>query len=190
MNKILLTLAAAMAICLTACAQNKEKRNMETTTPRTLVAYFSATGTTAKVARQIAGITGGTLYEITPQEAYTATDLDWNDKHSRSSVEMSNPQSRPELKESQTPDVATYDVVFIGYPIWWDQAPRVINTFIERHDLKGKTLIPFATSGGSGISHSVSTLKTTYPDLNWQEGKLLNHTDSNSLGEWVKSYQK
>ena len=173
MNKILLTLAAAMAICLTACAQNKEKRNMETTTPRTLVAYFSATGTTAKVARQIAGITGGTLYEITPQEAYTAADLDWNDKHSRSSVEMSNPQSR-----------------FIGYPIWWDQAPRVINTFIERHDLKGKTLIPFATSGGSGISHSVSTLKTTYPDLNWQEGKLLNHTDSNSLGEWVKSYQK
>lgn len=190
MDKILLTLAAAMAICLTACAQNKEKRNMETTTPRTLVAYFSATGTTAKVARQIAGITGGTLYEITPQEAYTAADLDWNDKHSRSSVEMSNPQSRPELKESQTPDVAAYDVVFIGYPIWWDQAPRVINTFIERHDLKGKTLIPFATSGGSGISHSVSTLKTTYPDLNWQEGKLLNHTDSNSLGEWVKSYQK
>ena len=107
---------------------------------QTLVAYFSATGTTAKAAQSIADITGGTLHEIAPQTAYTNADLDWHDKQSRSSVEMGDTNARPALKEAKT-DLSGYDVVFIGYPIWWDEAPRIINTFIENNDLKGKTLI-------------------------------------------------
>lgn len=186
MNKILLSLAAALAICFTACAQKKEKQSMDNNSSKTLVAYFSATGTTAKAARSIADITGGELFEIAPQNPYTDADLDWNDKQSRSSVEMNNAQSRPALKAKKA-DIAGYDVVFIGYPIWWDLAPRIINTFIESHDLKGKVIIPFATSGGSSISNSISELKKAYPDLNWKEGKLLNRMSNNAIQNWIKS---
>lgn len=186
MNKILLSLAAALAICFTACAQKKEKLSMDNNSSKTLVAYFSATGTTAKAARSIADITGGELFEIAPQNPYTDADLDWNDKQSRSSVEMNNAQSRPALKAKKA-DIAEYDVVFIGYPIWWNLAPRIINTFIESHDLKGKVIIPFATSGGSSISNSISELKKAYPDLNWKEGKLLNRMSNNAIQNWIKS---
>ena len=188
MNKIILALAAVMTISLAACAQNKGEKSMQTEN-KALVVYFSATGTTAKAARTIADVTGGTLYEIVPQQAYTADDLDWNDKQSRSSVEMNNPQARPALKDTKQ-DVAAYDVIFIGYPIWWDQAPRIINTFIESHDLKGKTLVPFATSGGSGISNSLKELKRTYPDLEWQGGKLLNRASWNTVQNWVNDVIK
>ena len=183
MNKMILTLAAVMTMSFAACAQNKEEKSMQTEN-KALVVYFSATGTTAKTARTIAEVTGGTLYEIVPQQAYTADDLDWNDKQSRSSVEMNNPQARPALKDTK-PDVAAYDVIFIGYPIWWDQAPRIINTFIESHDLKGKTLVPFATSGGSGITGSIRALRKAYPDLKWQDGKLLNGASRNTVQNWV-----
>lgn len=149
-----------------------------------LVVYFSATGTTAKVARTIADVTGGTLYEIVPQQVYTSGDLDWNDRNSRSSVEMNNPQARPVLKNTKL-DVAAYDVIFIGYPIWWGQAPRIINTFIEGHDLKGKMLVPFATSGGGRISNSVKELRKTYPNLKWQEGKLLSGVSHDAVQSWV-----
>ena len=188
MNKIILALAAVMTISLAACAQNKGEKSMQTEN-KALVVYFSATGTTAKAARTIADVTGGTLYEIVPQQAYTTDDLDWNDKQSRSSVEMNNPQARPALKDTKQ-DVAAYDVIFIGYPIWWDQAPRIINTFIESHDLKGKTLVPFATSGGSGISNSLKELKRTYPDLEWQGGKLLNRASWNTVQNWVNDVIK
>lgn len=188
MNKVLLTLAAAVAMCFTACAQNKEKQAAENET-RTLVAYFSATGTTAKAARVIADATGGTLYEIAPQEVYSGADLNWRDEQSRSSVEMKDPEARPAMKkQGQDPD--DYDVVFIGYPIWWNQAPRIINTFIESNDLKGKTLVPFATSGGSGIENSVDSLKAAYPDLDWKEGKLLNRTGRDEVQNWANSYAK
>jgi len=186
MNKILLSLAAALAICFTACAQKKEKQSMDNNSSKTLVAYFSATGTTAKAARSITDITGGELFEIAPQNPYTDADLDWNDKQSRSSVEMNNAQSRPALKVKKA-DIAEYDVVFIGYPIWWDLAPRIINTFIESHDLKGKVIIPFATSGGSSISNSISELKKAYPDLDWKEGKLLNRMSNNAIQNWINS---
>ena len=188
MNKIMLTLAAVMTMNFAACAQNKGDSNMQNES-KPLVVYFSATGTTAKAARTIAEITGGTLYEIVPQQVYTADDLDWNDRQSRSSVEMNNPQARPALKDTKL-DVAAYDVIFIGYPIWWDQAPRIINTFIESHDLKGKTLVPFATSGGSGISNSVKELRKAYPDLEWQNGKLLNESNSNAIQNWVSDVMK
>lgn len=151
---------------------------------KTLVVYFSATGTTAKVAQNIAKATDGTLRELVPQEAYTSADLDWHDKQSRSSVEMNDPKSRPALRESET-DTTDYDVIFIGYPIWWNEAPRIINTFIESLDLKGKTIVPFATSGGSGISNSVNVLRRTYSDLDWQEGKLLNRADADTIKAWV-----
>ena len=183
MNRIMLTLAAVMTMSFAACAQNEGDSNMQTES-KPLVVYFSATGTTAKAARTIAEITGGTLYEIVPQQVYTADDLDWNDRQSRSSVEMNNPQARPALKGTK-PDIATYDVIFIGYPIWWDQAPRIINTFIESHDLKGKTLVPFATSGGSGISNSVKELRKAYSDLEWQDGRLLNGSSRNAVQNWV-----
>ena len=183
MNKIMLTLAVVMTMSFAACAQNKGEKSMQTEN-KPLVVYFSATGTTAKAARTIAEVTGGTLYEIVPQQAYTSDDLDWNDKQSRSSVEMNNPQARPALKDTNM-DVTAYDVIFIGYPIWWNQAPRIINSFIESHDLKGKTLVPFATSGGSGISNSVKELRKAYPNLEWQGGKLLNGASRNTVQNWV-----
>ena len=184
----MLTLAAVMTMSLAACAQDKGEKNMQTEN-KALVVYFSATGTTAKAARTIAEVTGGTLYEIVPQQAYSSDDLDWNDRQSRSSVEMNNPQARPALKDAE-PDVAACDVIFIGYPIWWDQAPRIINTFIESHDLNGKTLVPFATSGGSGITGSVRELKRAYPELEWQDGRLLNGASRNTVQNWVNDVMK
>ncbi len=183
MDKIILTFAAAMAMCFAACAQDKGEKCMQTGN-RPLVVYFSATGTTARAARMIADITGGTLYGIVPQQAYTSDDLDWNDRRSRSSVEMNDPQSRPALKDAKA-DIADYDIIFIGYPIWWNQAPRIINTFIESYELKGKTLIPFATSGGSGIGNSVEELRKTYPVLDWQDGKLLNGAGPDAIRNWA-----
>ena len=189
MNKIILTLAAVMTMSFAACAQNnKREKNMQTE-KKPLVVYFSATGTTARAARMIADVTGGTLCEIVPQQTYTSDDLDWNDKQSRSSVEMNNPDARPAVKDTKI-DFAAYDVIFIGYPIWWNQAPRIINTFIESHDLKGKTLVPFAMSGGSGINNSAEELKKTYPDLEWQKGKLLNGANCDVIRAWVSDLAK
>lgn len=188
MNKIILTLTAVMFMSFTVCAQNKGEKRMQIEN-KPLVVYFSATGTTAKAAQMIAEVTSGTLQEIEPQEIYTSDDLDWNDRQSRSSVEMNNPKARPALKNTRI-SISNYDVIFIGYPIWRDQAPRIINTFIESHDLKGKTLVPFATSGGSGISNSVKELRKTYPDLKWQDGKLLNGTNHNAIQNWVSNVEK
>lgn len=188
MNKIILTLAAVITMSFAACAQNKGEKRMQTEN-KPLVVYFSATGTTAKAAQMIAEVTSGTLQEIEPQEIYTSDDLDWNDRQSHSSVEMNNPKARPALKNTRI-SISNYDVIFIGYPIWWDQAPRIINTFIESHDLKVKTLIPFATSGGSGINNSVKELQKTYPDLEWQDGKLLNGTSRNAIQKWVDNVMK
>ena len=150
-----------------------------------LVAYFSATGVTARAAQNVAEATGGEVYAITPAKPYTDADLDWRDKHSCSSVEMNNPNARPAMGGERL-DVSQYDIVFIGYPVWWNQAPRLINTFIESHNLKGKTVIPFATSGGSTISGSAATLRRTYPALEWKEGRLLNRADEKTLRTWIE----
>lgn len=158
-------------------AQNNDKR--------ILIAYFSATGTTARAAEKLADVTGGELYAITPAESYTRADLDWHDRQSRSSVEMNDPKSRPAIKGKKE-NIADYDVVFIGYPIWWDLAPRVVNTFIENHDLTGKMIIPFATSGGSTLADSAAALKQSYPALNWKEGRLLNRTDEKTIRMWIE----
>lgn len=152
---------------------------------KTLVAYFSATGVTKGAAEKLAEVTGGDLYEIQPEVPYTDADLDWQDKQSRSSVEMADLSSRPAIK-GKVENLDDYDTVFIGFPVWWYTAPTIINTFIEANDLKGKTVIPFCTSGGSSIKKSAEDLKKAYPDLNWKEGKLLNRIPKEDLETWVK----
>ena len=152
---------------------------------KTLVAYFSATGVTKGAAEKLAEVTGGDLYEIQPEVPYTDADLDWQDKQSRSSVEMADLSSRPAIK-GKVENLNDYDIVFIGFPIWWYTAPTIINTFIEANDLKGKTVVPFCTSGGSSIKKSAEDLKKAYPDLNWKEGKLLNRISKEELETWVK----
>lgn len=185
MYRLLLILLSVVGISTATGAQQRQSMNKIQSNHKILVAYFSATGTTARVAKNIAEITGGELYEIVPSKSYTNADLDWNDKKSRSSVEMNDPQSRPALKNKKG-NIQEYDIIFLGYPIWWDLSPRIINTFIESHALKGKVLIPFATSRGSSITNSVKTLKSTYPELNWKEGKLLNRTDKDKLRVWIE----
>ena len=145
---------------------------MSAQTKKTVVAYFSATGTTEAVAKQLAKDNKADLYAIEPAEKYTAADLDWHDKKSRSSVEMNDKNARPALKSKKS--LAEYDVIYIGYPIWWGVAPRIINTFIEQAELDGKTVFPFATSGGSGVEKSVSEFKAAYPKVKWQKGMLKN----------------
>ena len=147
-----------------------------------LVAYFSASGETARLAKTLAGVIGGDLFEIRPQTAYTAADLDWNNAKSRSSVEMNDPKSRPAMAE--TPRLAGYDTVFVGFPIWWYQAPRIIQTFLESADFSGKTVIPFATSGGSGMGKTVELLRSSCaPDTRWNEGKRLSsHASARIVG--------
>ena len=183
MYRFLLIILSVVGLVTIAGAQTKQGMN-KVQNPKTLVAYFSATGTTARAAEKLAKITGGELYAITPAQPYTPADLDWNDSQSRSSVEMNDLKSRPTIK-SKKENIADYDVIFIGYPIWWNLAPRIINTFIESHDLKGKTVIPFATSGSSTITGSVEALKKTYPSLNWKEGRLLNRADEKSIRAWL-----
>lgn len=168
----------------TAYTQQKQDMNSLSSNHKILVAYFSATGTTARVAERLAKAANAELYAITPSEPYTNADLDWHDRQSRSSVEMNDPKSRPAIKNAKD-NIADYDVIFLGYPIWWDLAPRVVNTFLEGLEMKGQTIIPFATSGGSSITNSVATLKRTYPELNWKEGRLLNSVNDSALKEWI-----
>ena len=127
---------------------------------------------------------GVKLYKITPATAYTSADLDWNNKSSRSSIEMTTENSRPELG-GDVLDLKDYDVVFLGYPIWWNLCPRPVNTFLEKYDFSGKTVIPFATSGGSSIANSVKQLKKLYPKIVWGESQLLNGSGKEA-GEWAR----
>lgn len=149
-----------------------------------LVAYFSASGVTKKAAEHLAKAAGADLFEICPTVAYTNADLNWKDKNSRSSVEMNDPASRPKIAR-MLPNMANYDTVFIGFPIWWYVAPHIINTFVESYDFSGKTLVPFATSGGSGMGETVSVLKKLCPNADWKEGKMLNHVSDKELADWV-----
>lgn len=152
-----------------------------------LVAYFSASGVTKGVAQRLAKAADADLFEIRPAVPYTQADLNWTDKKSRSSVEMNDPLSRPEIAE-MLPNMADYDTVFVGYPIWWYVAPHIINTFVESYDLSGKTLVAFATSGGSGIGKTVEELKRLYSDVNWKDGKLLNIISDKELTDWASKF--
>ena len=160
MKKILLALVcAAMMIPMHA---------------KTLVAFFSATGTTKTAAEKLAKQHDAVLWEIEPAEKYTAADLDWRNPNSRSSIEMNDPEERPMIK--QCTNVMPYDTVYVGFPIWWGICPRIINSWLDNNEpqLQGKPLIPFATSGSSGIEDAEAYLKKTYPSLDWKKGLLMN----------------
>ena len=151
-----------------------------------LICYFSATGKTKVVAHTIAKAIGGDLFEIVPSIKYTENDLDWEDKTSRSSIEMDNINSRPEIL-NKVENIDNYNAILIGYPIWWYTAPRIINTFIEENNLKNKKIYLFATSGGSGIEKSLSDLKDTYKDLNFISAKRFSgNEDANIYLNWLK----
>ena len=171
-----------MGLSVSACAQNHKKSNTEM---KTLVAYFAATGTTEAVAKDLAEVTGATLYEIKPEVRYTAADLDWRDKTSRSSVEMQDHCSRPSIVKDLK-DADSYDRIFIGFPVWWYTAPTIINTFIEAYGFKGKTVIFFATSGGSSIDRANADFQRQYPEINWKAGKTLNSESRTEIKAWAE----
>lgn len=152
-----------------------------------LIVYFSASGTTKKIAERLAKVTSADLYEIKPAVPYTSADLNWMDKKSRSSVEMNDSASRPEIAE-MLPNMADYETVFIGFPIWWYVAPRIISTFVESYDFSGKIMVPFATSGGSGMGRTVEELKKLCPDADWKAGKMVNGASERELTDWANKF--
>lgn len=202
----LLTLVMAMA--LVACAGNKqdsetaasnqessqaeetvapENNNDETSENKILVAFFSATNTTQGVAEQMADGLGADLYEIVPEDPYTDADLNYNDDSSRSTIEMNDPSARPAISGS-VENMEQYDIVFLGYPIWWGEAPRIINTFMESYDFSGKTIVPFCTSGGSGLGSSAENLAELADGAEWLSGQRLNGSSSDDeIMDWVNS---
>lgn len=152
---------------------------------KVLIAYFSASGVTKSVAEKIASIINGDLFEIEPKEKYTDEDLNWHNKQNRSSVEMKDKSSRPEIKENNL-DISSYDTILIGFPIWWGVAPTVVNTFIESKNFEEKTLIPFCTSGGSGMRYAENDLKKTYPNYKWKDGKRLTGIENDEdIKNWI-----
>ena len=177
MKKLALFTIAA-TLLLAACAQKPQQINNSTNQQfnnmkKTLVVYFSATGNTKAAAQKLATELNADLYEITPEVPYTAADLNWRDKTSRSTLEMKDKSSRPAIK-GKCENIADYDTVWIGFPVWWYTAPTIVNTFIEAHDLSDKVLNVFATSGGSGVEGSAADLKKAYPQYKWGESRLMN----------------
>ena len=152
-----------------------------------LVAFFSASGVTAALAQRLSRAAGADLFEIKPAIPYTSADLDWTNASSRSSVEMKNPASRPEIAE-KLPSMADYDVVFLGFPIWWYVAPTIINTFLESYDFSGKTIALFATSGGSPMGRTLEILRPLCnASVKWLPAKMLNGATDSDLNAWLKS---
>lgn len=179
MKRILTLALVAVAVIAGAtstasAAQNSASATSNSTDMTTLVAYFSATGTTRTAAQKLAKQHHAVLWEIEAAEPYTAADLDWRNEQSRSTLEMKDPNERPMIK--QCTNIMPYDTIYVGFPIWWGICPRIINSWIDNNleQLQSKTLIPFATSGSSGIEEAEAYLKKTYPTLTWQKGLLLN----------------
>ena len=179
----------AMAIAMPSQAQSKKTQKADNMNEKkVLVAYFSATGTTEAVAKTLAQAAKADLYEITPEKPYTTADLDWTNKSSRSTVEMKDKTSRPSIK-GKCEKMAQYDIVFVGYPIWWGVAPTIVNTFLESYDFSGKTIVPFCTSGGSGIGATDKYLKPSCSDKTvFLPGKHIDPgTGKSELEAWVRS---
>ena len=194
---IIMVLAALFSCGTAQNKENKQENNgaTETTTVteqpqndntmKALVTYFSASGVTRNAAKQVADIIGADLFEITPEQLYTDADLDWRDKQSRSTIEMNDKSSRPAIKDGgKIENLNQYEVVYVGFPIWWYTAPTIINTFIEANDFTGKTIVPFATSGGSNIKKACEDLQAAYPNYKFGEGKLLNSIDKAEIEKW------
>lgn len=152
-----------------------------------LVAYFSASGVTKKYAEKVSHFAGADLFEIKPQVPYTDADLDWRDTTSRSTVEMKNPDSRPEIAKKLA-NMAEYDTVFVGFPIWWYVAPTIIDTFLESYDFSGKTIVLFATSGGSEMGKTTDVLRKICPGADIKEGKVISRMSDDKIADWVKEF--
>ncbi|MBQ9562551.1 MAG: NAD(P)H-dependent oxidoreductase [Lachnospiraceae bacterium] len=151
-----------------------------------LVAVFSASGVTRRVGKEIARIAGADFYEIVPREKYTMADLNWMNKRSRSSVEMNDPAARPEIAGA-VENMASYDTVIVGFPIWWGVAPRIIDTFLESYDFSGKKIVPFCTSGGSGVGRSDTELhKNVSADVTWAKGEQINRPNEAKIRRWLE----
>ena len=183
----------ALSVAFVGCTKDgigeeakNTKENVEMKKP--LVVYFSATGTTKGKAEILAKVLGADLKEIVPAERYTAADLDWHDKKSRSSVEMADKASRPAIAGTVA-NMADYDTVFVGFPIWWYVAPTIVNTFLEAHDLAGKRIVPFFTSGGSGAGRTLDYLKPSAPKATFVPPKNLTHADESAIRTWVQGLE-
>jgi len=204
---LLITLLFSLSACTSTCSKSssddegtgavkapdissnaKEVLDMTNTVnePKILAAYFSCTGNTRSAAQQIAGALKADIHEIKPEEPYTSADLNWRDNSSRSSMENSDPSSRPAISEN-IKDIGQYDIIFLGYPIWWGQSPRIILTFLESYDFSGKTIIPFCTSGSSGVGTSDTNLhKHCSDNTKWISGSRLNSNSSHSaITAWI-----
>lgn len=154
---------------------------------KTLVAYFSASGTTAEVAGNLAAATGADLFEIAPEVPYTGADLNWMDRTSRATVEMNDETCRPAIARTLD-DISAYDTVFVGFPVWWYVEPRIIDTFLESHDFSGKTVVPFATSGSSGLGQAPQRMQALVPGAKVLPGRLLNGRPSQGeLASWAET---
>ena len=191
-KKSLLILSGILVILLAGFAvlNNFSVKAEETpmTEKKVLVAYFSATGTTEKLASKLAKVTNADLFKITPEQPYTADDLNWMDKQSRSSVEMKDRNCRPAIA-SKLDNMNEYDVIFVGFPIWWYREPSIIDTFMESYDFTGKTIIPFATSGGSPIGNSGEIMQSLAPDAKVFAGKCFpSNTTEEALKDWAEEW--
>ncbi|MBR1825410.1 MAG: NAD(P)H-dependent oxidoreductase [Alphaproteobacteria bacterium] len=185
MKKLLSLIIAACAVFTSFNSQAKENQMTEN---KILVAYFSATGTTAGVAERLASAVGADLFEIKPEQPYTEADLDWRNKQSRSSVEMDDMSSRPAIA-SKVENMSKYDVVFVGFPIWWYREPSIIDTFMESYDFAGKTVVPFATSGSSGMGKSGELMQKLAPNAKVLEGKRFPaNVSADELKSWADSW--
>lgn len=201
MKKVLVILAALVSLTILFAQTGAGKQTTDNSKksvqqqneggkkmPKKLVAYFSASGTTARAAKELAEAAKADLYEIRPETKYTSNDLDWRDKSSRSSVEMADKKSRPKLADKNA-KIADYDVIFIGFPIWWYVAPHIINSFLEAYDFSGKKVVVFATSGGSGFGNTVKELQPSAPKATIIEGRLLNgRIDKAELARWAENF--
>jgi flavodoxin len=155
---------------------------------KTLVTYFSASGNTAKLAHTLAAVVDGNLHEIQPKQPYTTAELDWKNEKSRSSVEMKDKSFRPEIA-NKVEDMAKYDIIFIGFPIWWYVAPTIINTFLEQYNLEGKTIIPFATAGSSDMGNTNAELEKSCKGAILKNGKRFNaNASAQELKKWTDSF--
>jgi len=187
-KKLIIVLIAVLSIItITGCGTQKEnnenKTNNEKADNKIAIIYFSATGNTEEVAKTINDITGGELIEIIPKNEYTSADLNYNDNNTRATKEQNDSSSRPEIKNNINVD---YDVIYLGYPIWWGDVPHIILTFIDTYNLEGKTIIPFCTSGSSSIDNSMNTLKSYNKNINWVNGKRLTN-DKKEIENWINS---
>ena len=185
-KRILLTLVVGCMALSAVATANAQNDDVMSNNRKTLVAYFSATGTTMEAATKLAKVANADLHEIVPAVHYTPADLNWRDKKSRSTLEMEDKSSRPAIA-NKVENMEQYDTVFVGYPIWWYIAPTIINTFLEQYDFTGKTVIPFFTSGGSGAGETMRYLRPSAPGANWVDPKNLNYMGEGEMKSWVES---